>query len=322
MYDSDIRRGNNVAWVAGNNGTIATVKKTCSKENILFTRYAFEQKGGLFNQQIMKKGKGQLPTKPSDPHMQGQTEQEWIDKYGGYNKLSGAYFCLVEYKDKGKIVRSIESVPLLVSAKIKNDPSDLEKYLKQALGTEELSVRIREIKFNTLFNHNGFLMHITGRTGDQLVFKPALQMKVNATDYAYIKKIVRFCEREKESKKEFTVSGFDGIEKDRNIELFDFFTKKLSSDIFMVHHAATLKSLSESRNIFVDMSVEMQARTICQILHIFRCNRMLADLTALQGAKNAGTVLMSKKISPNDKTMIINQSPTGLFENSVDLLTV
>ena len=49
---------------------------------------------------------------------------------------------------------------------------------------------------------------------------------------------------------------------------------------------------------------------------------MLADLTALQGAKNAGTVLMSKKISPNDKTMIINQSPTGLFENSVDLLTV
>ena len=117
-------------------------------------------------------------------------------------------------------------MPLLVSAKIKNDPSDLEKYLKQALGTEELSVRIREIKFNTLFNHNGFLMHITGRQGNQLIFKPALQLKVNASDYAYIKKIVRFCEREKESKKAFTVSGFDGIEKDRNIELFDFFYQK------------------------------------------------------------------------------------------------
>ena len=97
---------------------------------------------------------------------------------------------------------------------------------------------------------------------------------------------------------------------------------KLSSDIFMVHHAATLKSLLANRSIFVDMSVEMQARTIYQILHIFRCNRMLADLTALQGAKSAGTVLMSKKISLNDKIMIINQSPTGLFENSVDLLTV
>ena len=165
-------------------------------------------------------------------------------------------------------------------------------------------------------------MHITGRTGDQLVFKPALQLKVNASDYAYIKKIVRFCEREKESKKAFTVSGFDGIEKDRNIELFDFFTKKLSSDIFMVHHEPTLKSLLANRNIFVDMSVEMQARTIYQILHIFRCNRMLADLTALQGAKSAGIVRMSKRISSKDKTMIINQSPTGLFENSVDLLTV
>ena len=49
---------------------------------------------------------------------------------------------------------------------------------------------------------------------------------------------------------------------------------------------------------------------------------MLADLTALQGAKSAGIVRMSKRISSKDKTMIINQSPTGLFENSVDLLTV
>lgn len=322
MYDSDIRRGNNVAWVAGNNGTIATVKKTCSKENILFTRYAFEQKGGLFDQQIMKKGKGQLPTKPSDPHMQGQTEQAWIDKYGGYNKLSGAYFCLVEYKDKGKTVRSIESVPLLVSAKIKNDSSELEKYLKQALGTEELSVRIREIKFNTLFNHNGFLMHITGRTGDYLLFRPALQLKVNASDYAYIKKIVRFCGREKENKKEFSISGFDGIETDKNVKLFDSLAVKLSNKLYSVHYAKTAKSLLSNRESFVVLSAEMQTRTIYQMLHIFQCNRMCANLEPIHGVKNAGTVLMPKKVSFSDKTLIINQSPTGLFEHSVDLLTV
>ena len=39
MYKYDIRRGKETAWVAGENGTLATVKKVCGKENMQFTRY-------------------------------------------------------------------------------------------------------------------------------------------------------------------------------------------------------------------------------------------------------------------------------------------
>ena len=37
-----------VAWKGGITGSIATVKKTMKKNNILFTRYARENKGKLF----------------------------------------------------------------------------------------------------------------------------------------------------------------------------------------------------------------------------------------------------------------------------------
>lgn len=59
-----------------------------AKNNIRFTRYAFKQTGGLFDQNPLKKGLGQVPRKKDMD----------IDKYGGYNKPSSAYFAFVEYK--------------------------------------------------------------------------------------------------------------------------------------------------------------------------------------------------------------------------------
>ena len=48
-------------------------------------------KGGLFDQNILKKGKGQIPIKGgADERLRSR------DKYGAYNKASGAYFMLVE----------------------------------------------------------------------------------------------------------------------------------------------------------------------------------------------------------------------------------
>ena len=64
--DKDIIRNGEVAWKAGNNGTIVTVKNVMKKNNILVTRRTYEVKGGLFKQQPIKKGKGQLPLKESD----------------------------------------------------------------------------------------------------------------------------------------------------------------------------------------------------------------------------------------------------------------
>jgi len=64
MFQSDnVERNGQIAWKAGEDGTIRTVKKTMDKNNILVTRRSYQVKGGLFDQQLVKKGKGQVPVK-------------------------------------------------------------------------------------------------------------------------------------------------------------------------------------------------------------------------------------------------------------------
>ena len=90
LFAHDIVRNDEVAWKSGNHGTMEIVEQTMKKNNILVTRRIYEVKGGLFDQQIMKKGKGQIPIKGGDERLKN------IYKYGGYNKASGAYFMLVK----------------------------------------------------------------------------------------------------------------------------------------------------------------------------------------------------------------------------------
>ena len=323
MYDHDVRRGGRTAWIKGTDGTIKTVKKVCGRENnILFTRLSYEQKGGLFDQQILRKGNGQFPTKLSDPHMRGQSYEEWISKYGGYNKVSGAYFCLVEHEDKkGNRVRSIESVPVYLANDIERDSALLERYLIEK-GLKAPDVRIRKIKMNTLFSYNGFLMNVTGRTGVQLLFKPAVQLRLSPEDYNYAKNIVKFHDRQSALKKELTVTEFDGITAEENNRLYGVFAHKLSTFPYNAVHTTPAKVFENGREIFENLSLENQAKLLYEALHLFQCNRINADLTLIGGAKNSGIVLLTKNLSAKNKLYIVNQSPTGLFEQYVDLMTV
>lgn len=90
FFDRDIVRGNDVAWIAGDDGTSALVKATMAKNNILYTRMAVENKGQLYDLNILKKNKGQVPIKKSLK----------IEKYGGYNKASTGHFMLIESEKK------------------------------------------------------------------------------------------------------------------------------------------------------------------------------------------------------------------------------
>ena len=84
MFDFDIVRNGDRAWTAGSDGSIAVVRRTMGKNNILFTRRPAEKGGGLFDQLIVSKGNGQFPVKASNPRMA-------IEKYGA---LKGGYLAL------------------------------------------------------------------------------------------------------------------------------------------------------------------------------------------------------------------------------------
>ena len=312
MFDHDVQRGGEVAWRKGPEGSIATVRHTMSKNNILFTRYAHEVTGGLFDQMLVPKGSGQAMVKASDPRMT-------IQNYGGYNKLTGAYFCLVEHTEKKKRVRSIEAVLLMHKAMYEAQP---EVYCEKVLGLKEPKILIRQIKINALVSLNGFRMHVSGRSDVRIVYKNANPLVLAPIDAEYIKRISKYLKRCTEAHTELTVSGFDGITKEKNLEVYNVFKLKLSVPRYAVMYAAVHDMLQDNTEKFKKLTIYAQCQVLMQVMNIFTTTAAYADMKLLNGVAKVGVLRTSKKLGNrnNDSLKLIHQSVTGVFEQEVDLL--
>lgn len=311
----DVERNGEVAWKAGENGTIITVKKVMDKNNILVTRKAYEVNGGLFDQQIMKKGKGQIPIKSSDERLSD------IQKYGGYNKAAGAYCMLVKSKDKkGKEIRTLEFIPVYLKRKLENDQDALQ-YLVQEKGLKEPEILLKKVKIDTLFNVDGFKMWLSGRTGGQLIFKGASQLILSQKDTETLKKILKFIQRKKENKNIKLVST-DKITEENLLDLYDTFLEKLKNSIYKKRLSAQVKTLSEKKENFIKLDMEEQCIVLGEILHLFQCQSVSANLKSIGGPGSAGILVMNNNITGCNRISIINQSVTGVFEKEIDLLAL
>ena len=75
--------------------------------------------------------------------------------------------------------------------------------------------------------------------------------------------------------------------------------------------------MQNGRSLFIELNCEEQVFELIEILQLFGTNSTLSNLSAIGCAKTAGGI----NISPNldiskNKYVIINQSVTGLFENT------
>lgn len=140
------------AWSTDGNLSLATVKMAVKRNDITVTKHTFEVQGGFFDQQIVKKGRGQFPIKSKDPHLAHLSRNEMIDRYGGYNKLAGAYFVLVEHTEKAKRVCSFEHIPVMFAKSIKN-ADDILKFCIDELKLKEPKIVIEKIKKKHPFEH-------------------------------------------------------------------------------------------------------------------------------------------------------------------------
>ncbi len=312
MYDFNVRRNEQSAWVTGKNGTIVTVRKTMAKNNVLFTRLATARKGVISDQQILRKGNGQLPIKKGLP----------IERYGGYNKISGAYFILVEHKKGNKCQRSIESIPVYLAKQIEEDPSDLISYCTDSLHLQEPKILTSKIKFNALFEINGFRMHLSSRTGGSLRFKGANQLKVDQKAEKTVRNISKYVARCITAKRELSITSYDNLSAEENIILYDQLLEKLKNSIYKEKLSAQVNTLTEGREKFIKLAIPTQCKLLLEILHLFQCNIVSANLKALSGGGQCGNIEISQNITNYSGIKIINQSPTGLFEQHMDLLSL
>lgn len=317
MFTSkDIVNNGEIAWKAGNNGTIVTVKKVMAKNNILVTRRAYTVKGGLFDQQIMKKGKGQVPIKGNDNRLDGK---EGIDKYGGYNKATGTYFMLVESEDKkGNRIRTIEFVPLYLCEKISENKKAMLDYLVSSSGLKNPQILLSKIKINTLFKVDGFYMWLSGRTGKQLIFKGANQLILTAKDTEILKKVIKFVTRKKENKN-LEIVSHDELDTSDLLDLYDVFLDKLINTVYHVRLGAQVTTLTKKRENFSKLNDEDKCIVLSEILHMFQCQSGSANLTLIGGSAKAGILVLNNNITNFQQISIINQSPTGIYEREIDL---
>ena len=324
LYGHKVSRNGVDAWIPaekdekgqvidGHEGTMGTVRKWMRKNNILFTRMPLEGKGGLFDQNIMKKGNGQVPLKGDSPISD-------IEKYGGYNKASIAYMMLVQAEEKGKPVYLLESIPNYVKNKLTSDKERQEYCVRtwtaQGNKYRHPQILIPKVRIQSLLEIDGFKAHISGKTGNLFVMRNAQELCMDITLARVLKNVLKFIHR-KTVQKDAAITEYDGVSDDNTLALYDFFVDKLSSSIYGKKFATQADFLRQSKDKFTNLPLEERCEVLGSILHLFQCNAVLSDFHLLGGSRQAGRIYLNKKIKAQDHVYLIEQSVTGFFEKRI-----
>lgn len=312
MFDFDVARNGKTAWKRGSEGTIVTVRKQMGKNNILFTRYATEKRGGFYDQMLLRKGSGQLrPIKTED----GRYDTE---RYGGYNKPSINYFMLVESDDKKGRKRTLEGVPVYFSGA---SEEELIEFCRDELNLKNPDIRLHEIRINALLKLDGYPMHISGKSGNSILMKNGVQLCLSSEMEKIIHHIEKVVEKSKVDKN-YQLDEHDKLTDAKLVEIYDCLFAKATTGIFAQRPASQVKTMKNGREKFVATSLIEKCVIINEILHLFQCNASSANLKLIGGVGRAGVFKVSSKISSQTEAKLISQSVTGLFEQVIDLKTV
>lgn len=286
-----------------------TISKILAKNNILVTRKPYSQNGALFDLQILSAGKGQMETKVGKD----------ISKYGGYNKIAGAYFCVVEHQLKKSRIRTIEPVYIYAQDMYEKTPL---KYCADILNLSEPRIICSKVYIDQLFELDGKKLYICGRTGNQLLCKHDYQLVISGDDEKYIKSISKYVSRSvnEKCKEGIPLEPQSEISKEKNKELFVMFLKKISFPIYNRIFGNVSNTLKEKVDEFNNFSVYQQCVVLLEVLKLFKCDRQSSDLSLLGGAAKSGIILCNKSLAKVKSAFIINRSVTGLFETKIDLL--
>ncbi len=163
-------------------------------------------------------------------------------------------------------------------------------------------------------------MNITGRSSDQILYKHSYQLAADKNHEQYIKNIDKYIARCFAANTELPVRIYDGISKEENIELFDWFCEKLKTKVYYALFANMLSDMENNRGKFCSLSELEQCKLLMEILKAFKCDRQCPNFKVLNGKGTVGIVRNNKKISGMESVYLVNQSATGLYEVKTDLL--
>ena len=331
IFFRDVKRGNKLVWQAPNNeektpGTIAIVREQLARRTVLQTRRSYMahgilSKATIFSRDIAKIGT-YMPVKTSDKKLADVT------KYGGKTAIKNTAYALVEYTVKGKMIRSLEGVPIYIGNCSKDD-EELKKYLLESLQrenkcVENFSVRLYPIRQRSYLKLDGYYYYLGGATGAMVGLYDAVPLYFDDKTTGYIKKLEkaqqnnRFDEQNSNNEKIITC--------EKNKRLYDEIINKMNNGIFTKRKSSLIECMIQGREKFARLNIEKQVEILLLIFDWKTSNKQTVDVTALGGASKAGYLTCSRKIVSSRQSMeealLIEQSVTGLWSKTTDLLTV
>lgn len=297
---------------------LALVRKTMGKNAVHLTRYAFCRKGGLFDQQPVKKGENLIPIKEGRP----------TEKYGGYNKPTASFFALARFTQKKKREIMFVPIPLLYADKflqgereaLEVTSAEIYRITGKTVTDLELLLQGRPLKVNTVISLDGTRVTLAGKSagGRQLLISLLESVVIGYKWDAYIKGMERYLNKQQVNRSIILDEKHDHISRDKNMELYALMTEKMGVWPFIKvpnNQANTLKGGTEK---FAELDEMEQVKTLMSMLSLFGAGAGGVDLEKIGGKKASGMKLLSSNLSNWKKqytdVRIIDQSASGLFE--------
>lgn len=328
VFDYNVIRNGEQAWIADGEISKKQVLRVMDKNSVIITRKTEENHGALYNKTTIwskEKAKGNpaayLPAKTSD--LKGKD----VTKYGGITAIANSGYTLIEYKVKGKNVRSLEALPVYLGRKDTLTEEKLMEYLTKIIQEEQKGKEVTDLRICIPFipqkskvRIDGFGYYLGGKTGNRICLMNAEQLYLAGADEEHIRKIIKAME--KSDYGECDREGKVIITKEKNFALYQTLLRKLNSSPYQNNKWNIVKNLEGKEELFQSLAVEEQCFVIMQIIYWINSTTQTANLKYMKGSEHTGSLVLNKKISECREVVLIHQSITGMQERKIDLLTV
>ena len=118
---------------------------------------------------------------------------------------------------------------------------------------------------------------------------------------------------------------FDGISKEKNLQLYEVLSSKVIYGIYAIPFSGQSDTLKRGKEIFEELYIEKQIEALLNLVLLLKSGRAgSCDLTAINGKGRIGIYRVNTKISNWKKSFrdvrIVDVSPSGIYETKSENL--
>lgn len=350
IYESDVFRNEDVAWVFSKTNTkyntINTIEKMVYRKTVNITEMLVEGKGQLFNLTIkdktqLKKNVGNIVAitpKALKNRNISFNSVELAKKYGYFDSLNNAYFVLFKYDNKGKEKIGFDSITIVDKEKLKNN-SDIEKFLENK-GNKNVKL-IRKIFRNQKvlinghpylvksFNKNGVIKFDNCKvlyleedyikyTNNAIKFEKN-NLNINTNNQRYIVNFLK-----KKNKNEINETYEECIERLHNefnllfLKLYEILKSPIYKNYKLQEFLSNKNRVEivDKYDVFKNLTLYNKSKLIKEFLNYFKIENNELNLTLIEIDKKANCLQKTLQEDLIRDFIILDESVTGLFVKS------